>query len=336
MSEIENLSVLVVGYGSIGRRHTRILRELGLKDVRVCDPLRDARTRAQVEGVERVYENYEDALADRPHAVVICSPTALHVPQAILAVEANIDVLTEKPLSASLEGIDELKKLAQEKNRIVMVAHCFRFHEGLLRARQWLKEGRIGRLVSIRALVGEYIPDVMPNYRNMYISQYNGVYELMHDIDLALWYADQPPVTVFGIDGNFSDVEMQSPDMAEMIIEFQDRCLASVHLDFFERARHRQIELLGVEGTIIAEFARWDMCQLSLYEAQTKEWVTVQMPTDRDDMFRTEDKAFLEAVMYRSHPPVDINTGRLVVEVMLAAQESSRSRHAIKLKTRGG
>ena len=44
-----------------------------------------------------------------------------------------------------------------------MVAHCFRFHEGLTRAKRWLDEGRVGRLVSVRAIVGEYIPDVMPD-----------------------------------------------------------------------------------------------------------------------------------------------------------------------------
>jgi len=331
MSDIAHLSALVVGFGSIGRRHTRILQELGLKDIRVCDPLPEAQQRAQSQGILLTYPSYEDALSDNADTVIICSPTALHVTQAIQAVLAGKDVLIEKPLSASIEGVDELDRLAQEKKRIVMVAHCFRFHEGLLLAKNWMEEGRIGRLISIRAIVGEYIPEVMPNYKNMYISQYNGVYELMHDIDLALWYADQPPISVFGIDGNFSDVEMKSPDMAEMIIEFQDRCLASVHLDFFERARHRQIQLLGTDGTIIVEFARWDKCVMSIYQAKSGYWTTQEIVTDRDDMFRAEDTAFFQSVLQRTPPPIDIATGRVVLEVMLAAQESSRLRRAIRI-----
>ncbi|MDI6829017.1 MAG: Gfo/Idh/MocA family oxidoreductase [Armatimonadota bacterium] len=333
MGKITNLSVLVVGFGSIGRRHTRILGELGVSDLRVCDPLPEMLAKARDEfGIRKLYSTYEEGLAGKPDAVVICSPTAYHVPQAIEAIKADIDVLTEKPLSVSLEGVDDLEALANKKQRIVMVAHCFRFHEGLLKAKQWLDEGRIGRLISIRALVGEYIPDVMPNYKNMYISQYNGVYELMHDIDLAIWYAGQRPSRVFGIDGNFSDVEMKSPDMAEILIEFEDRCVASVHLDFFERARHRQTELLGTEGTIFVEFARWDKCVLSLYEAKKGEWHIEELNTDRDDMFRAEDKTFLDAVINRSSVPVDISEGRKAIEVILAAQESARTGASVLIK----
>jgi predicted dehydrogenase len=284
------------------------------------------RDRAQSEfGVQQTFESLEDGLASGSTTVFICSPTALHIEQAIQAIGAGADVLIEKPLSNSLDGLDELQALAQETRRIVMVAHCFRFHEGLKKAKAWLDEGRIGRLISIRAIVGEYIPDVMPNYRNMYISQYSGVYELMHDIDLALWYAGQRPVRVFGIDGAFSDVGMKSPDMAEMLIDFPDRLVASIHLDFFERARHRQAELLGTEGTMLVEFASWDKCHLSLYEASSGAWHHEEMKTDRDDMFREEDMDFLKAVAERSAVPVDIAEGRKAVEVMLAAQESSRT-----------
>lgn len=328
----KNLSALVVGFGSIGRRHARILRELGLTDISVCDPLPEMRVRARDEfGIAETFESLEEGLARKPDTVFICSPTALHIEQAIQAIQAGADVFTEKPLSVSLERVDELDALARERGRIVMVGHCLRFHEGLQKAKRWLEKGRIGRLISVRAVVGEYIPDVMPNYRNMYISQYNGVYELMHDIDLALWYADQPPVRVFGIEGNFSDVGMKSPDTVEMLIEFQDRCTASVHLDFFERARHRQTELLGTEGTIIVEFASWDKCHLSLYEASSAAWHHEEMKTDRDDMFREEDGVFLRAVGSRSGVPVDIATGSVVIEVMVAAQESARTGKAVRI-----
>ena len=326
------LSALVVGFGSIGRRHTRILKELGLTDISVCDPSPEMRARARDEfSIAETYEGLDEGLAARPDTVFICSPTALHVEQAVQAVQTGADVFTEKPLSISMDRVDELDALARELRRIVMVGHCFRFHEGLRKAKAWLDTGRIGRLVSIRALVGEYIPDVMPNYRNMYISQYSGVYELMHDIDLALWFAGQPPVRVFGIDGSFSDVGMKSPDMAELLIEFQDRLVASVHLDFFERARHRRTELLGTEGTIVVEFAKWDECHLSLYEASSGSWHHEELKTDRDDMFREEDGAFLRAVVDRSAVPVDIAAGRLAVEVMIAAQESARTGRAVRI-----
>ena len=328
----QQLSVLVVGFGSIGRRHTRILRELGVTHLAVCEPSAELLAQAESEfGVAQTFVSLEEGLTSKPAAVFICSPTALHVEQTIAAINAGADVFTEKPLSTSLTRVEELERLAQERQRIVMVGHCFRFHEGLREAKQWIADGRIGRLISIRAFVGEYIPEVMPSYRNMYISQYSGAYELMHEIDLALWFAGQQPKRVIGIEGSLSDVGMNSPDLVEMIVVFQDCCVATVHLDFFQRGRRRQTELMGTEGTILAEFARWDTCNLSLYEAAAKVWYYEELSTDRDDMFRVEDKAFLQAVESRSAPPVDLAAGRLAVEVMTAAQESARTGAAVSL-----
>ncbi|MGB9620550.1 MAG: Gfo/Idh/MocA family protein [Armatimonadota bacterium] len=324
------LSALVVGFGSIGRRHQRVLHELGLDDIRVCETIPERREAAKCEfGVTATYESLEEALADAPDTVFLCSPTGMHVQQAMLALEAGADVMIEKPLSISLDGVERLKQLASERNAVVMVAHCFRFHDGLVRAKSWLDQGRIGRLVSVRCVFGEYIPEAMPDYLDRYVSQYSGAYELMHDIDLALWYAGKRPRRVFAVDGTFSDLPMRSPDLVELVIEFEDRCVASVHLDFFERVRHRQTELLGTEGTIIVEFAKWDECTVSIYEASRRQWTHEVIKTDRDDMFRVENRVFLEACISRSSVPVDIDAGALAVWVMMAAQKASQSGCAV-------
>jgi len=369
--EWSGLSVLVVGAGSIGRRHTRILRELGVGDIRVCDTSPERLEAARRDfGITAAWASFDESLHSRPDAVFVCSPTALHVQQAAASLEAGADVFIEKPLSTSLDGIERLEEAAREGGRVVMVGHCFRFHEGLLRAKTAIDQGRIGRLVSIRCMVGEYIPEVMPSYKSMYISQYSGAYELMHEIDLALWFANQAPDRVTALDGSASDVGMKSPDLVEAIIRFGDRSIppgiipggiagiipggiagiipggiagiipggiagivpggiASVHLDFLQRARRRQTELMGTEGTAIIEFARWDKCVLSIYEAVKGQWVVEEIDTDRDDMFRAEDGAFLEACARRSAPPVSIADGRLAVSIMLAAQESSASGTAV-------
>lgn len=332
MSRWRELSALVVGFGSIGRRHARVLGEIGLEDVRVCEPSAELLTRAHTEfGIRRRFETLEDGLASRPDTVFICTPTAIHVEQAVRSLRGGAHVFTEKPLSISPEGVAELEAAARDFGKMVMVGHCFRFHDGLRKAKAWLDGGRIGRLISVRAVMGEYIPDVMPNYRGMYISKCNGAYELMHDIDLALWYAGRPPVSVFGIDGTFGDTGMESPDLVEMLIRFEDRCVANVHLDFFQRVRHRQTELLGTEGTIFVEFADWNTCHLSLYEASVGDWNMERLWTDRDDMFREEDRAFLRAVAAGMPVPVTIEDGLLAVQVMNAAQESARTGSAVSV-----
>ncbi len=74
----------------------------------------------------------------------------------------------------------------------------------------------------------------------------------------------------------------------------------------------------------------------SVHRFETREWTHNELITDRDDMFRAENKAFLNAVANRIPVPIDINAGRLPIEVMLAAQESSRTGQAVRLTKREG
>jgi len=317
-----DLSVLIVGCGSIGKRHARVLRSLGVADIRACDPAPEQRLALSAESPSvRMYDSFEAGLRDRPEAVLICTPPQMHIPMARQAIQAGCHVLTEKPLSDTLDGIDELERLAAGSGKKVMVALCFRYHEGLIRAKEYLDSGRIGRLVSIRALMGEHLPDVRPDYRSMYLAVHNGAFELMHDLDLALWYAGQPVKKLHCVYGTYSDIGIQSPDVVEFLLGFEDRCTANVHLDFFQRPRRRQMELIGTEGVVTVEFAKWDRCTVSVYEAAHGSWKAEELATDRDDMFRAEDREFLEAVAYDKPIRCTVAEGRKSVEAVFAAQQ---------------
>jgi predicted dehydrogenase len=139
------LSVLIVGCGSIGKRHARVLDSLGVRDVRACDPVSEQRESllAQVPTV-RMYESYAEGLRDRPDTVLICTPPWLHIPMAVQAIHAGCHVLSEKPLSDTAKGIDELIALAEEEHKKVMVGLCFRYHTGLVKAKGHLDSRRIG------------------------------------------------------------------------------------------------------------------------------------------------------------------------------------------------
>ena len=295
----KELSVLIAGCGSIGKRHARILAELGVVDIRACDPVA-----AQLEGlcaetpaVERC-ASFEDGLRARPDCVWIMTPARLHVPMALQALDAGGHVFSEKPLCDRLDGLDDLMEALDSTDRKLMVGLCFRYHDGLCRAKELLEEGQVGRLISVRALMGEHIPTARPDYKQVWSPDGLrwGALDLTHDIDLAIWYAGQSVRRVETVYGIYSDLGMDAPDVAEILIEFEDRCCASVHLDFFQRPRRRQIELIGSEGVITVEFGSWDQCTVSVWRVATGAWEHDTMATDRDDMFRAEDREFLEAV----------------------------------------
>ena len=296
-----SLQVLVIGCGSIGTRHTQVLTEMGVANITACDPSAAQREKLKAQFPQvQVEADYRAALATgKFDCAFILTPTGMHLSMAKEALEAGCHVFIEKPLANSSEGVDELVALADKVGKKIMVGFCFRYHEVLKMAKDLLQQGTIGRLVNVRALMGEPFAVIQPNYLNMYYSKYSGAFELVHDLDLALWYADQPVEEVYSVYGPFSDMGMESPDSIELLLRFRDRMAATVHLDFYQHPRRRQMELIGVKGTILVEFASWDEATLSWYNTDTLQWHKETFSTRRNDMFRDEDAEFLNAILGR-------------------------------------
>jgi predicted dehydrogenase len=292
-----SLSVLLIGCGSIGKRHARVLTGLGVERMSAYDP-NAGQLASLIGGSPQVspVTSLEEGLAARPDVVFILTPPKLHLPQSIQALRAGCSVFCEKPLSDSTAGVAELDALVEGTGLTFMVGLCFRYHAGVLDARKLLEAGRIGRLVSVRALLGEHMPDMRPDYRSLFSAKYSGAFDCMHDIDLALWFAGQPVRAVHSVYGSYSDIGIEAPDVVEILLDFPDRCVGSVHLDFFQRPRRRNLELIGTDGVITLEFASWDEYTLSHYSASDGIWERTTAPTRRDDMFAEEDRAFLMAV----------------------------------------
>lgn len=307
LTKYRDIPLLLVGLGSIGKRHAEVLRGLGCENLACADPSAASREQfAQIVPGAPVYADFEEALKKfRPAAVFVLTPTKLHIPMAKRAVEAGCHVFIEKPLSYTAAGADELQALAEARGRKVMVGFCFRYHDALLAAKRRLEAGEIGRLISVRALMGEPFYQIHPEYMQMYYSKYSGAFDLVHDIDLAIWFAGQEIKRVQGAYGSFSEMGMESPDTVEMLIEFEDRLLANVHLDFFQTPRRRVIDLIGWDGVMQVEFASWDRAQLRVYTKVTGAWEVTDFATERNDMFRAEDSEFLDCVL--EDKPVRLN-----------------------------
>lgn len=323
LNDWQALSVLLVGCGSIGKRHARVLTELGVHEIQAFDPNPDQLAALVHESPQvRPVLSFEAGLASKPDAVFVLTPPKLHVPLSVQALNAGRAVFCEKPLADTSAGVSALDELVQQTGLTYMVGLCFRYHMGVRQARAMLDAGRIGRLVSVRAMFGEHMPDIRPDYRSLFTAKYSGAFDCMHDIDLALWFAGQPVRTVRAVYGTYSDIGIEAPDMVEILMDFPDRCVGSVHLDFFQRPRRRQLDLIGTAGLITLEFASWDQYTLSQYSATDETWTRTTAPTRRDDMFADEDREFLKAVAGSLPVSCTIAEALRSIEVVEAAQEA--------------
>jgi predicted dehydrogenase len=290
-------SVLLLGCGSIGRRHARVLRSLGVIDLRLYDTDRDKAVSLAAETPgSRVEGSLEEALGRKPDAVYVLTPPGSHVPLAIRALQGGSHVFCEKPLSTSTQDLPALSDAIATSGKRFMVGLCFRFHPGLRRMhRLVVDEAAVGRALSVRAFVGEHLPTVRPDYRTLFSATSVGVFDLVHDLDLVMWLAGGPPHTVHALHGSISDIGISAPDLAEVIMAFPAGTIGSVHLDYFVRPRRRYLEAIGTGGTIRIDFEDWNAYTVTATPASgtaTRETCA----TERDEMFRDQSSHFLDAI----------------------------------------
>lgn len=316
------MRILITGLGSIGKRHLHNLLSLGQSDLLLLRSRPG--TLSEVPDLP-VFTDLGLALASKPDLVIVANPASLHVQTALEAAKAGVHLFIEKPLSNTLESVDELKKLVEQRGLVAMVGFDLRFDEGLQKANALLTGGRIGRLLSVRAEVGQYLPDWRPDqdYRQTVTAQAElgggVILELCHELDYAGWLAG-PIEKVACIDGKVGDLEVDVEDTAEIIGRSSRGCLVSIHLDCVQREPFRQFKLIGSEGTIIVDLLHSEVRSIRAEEGCWEVWRHTQT---RDERFRTQMRHVLACVRGEEEPRVPLERGIEVLMLTLAAKQAS-------------
>jgi len=328
-SDFVNYRALVVGCGSIGRRHATNLKSLGLQHFAFCDTNTEAleHCRKGVEG--ELFSDYREALQNfRPDFVLICTPPVCHVEQALAALRAGAHVFIEKPLSHESAGIQLLVSEARRQNRNVQVGYNMRFHPGLQILKELIDTGKIGRVLWLNAEAGQYLPDWRPwqNYRESYSSrnELGGgiILDGSHELDYICWLLGRPTEVSCRAE-HLSSLEVDVEDAAWIYLDFPERRRASLRLDFVQRAYCRTCKVVGETGTALWDFTsqevRW-------YSSEDQAWHSVPYAFEVNDMYVAEMRHFLESLGSGTGPLVDVEQGRDVIRVVEAAKKSSVER----------
>jgi len=319
---------LIVGCGSIGRRHLSNLRSIGETDLTVY---RSRRT--NVDEVEREFGvrscfSLDRALADKPDAVVICNPTSLHVPVALAAVCAGCHVFIEKPVSHTLAGTADLVDAVGERQLTAMVGYNLRFHPALTAVKQLVEMNEIGTVLSARVWVGQYLPDWQPglDYRESYAcrSELGGgvILTLSHEVDYVHWLlGDVAQITA--VTSQPSDLEMNVESLAELTMMHRSGVITQIHLDCLRRPPSRGCELIGSHGTICCDLNR---SEVRLYKTGGRE--PTVMPLAFDDvnrMYLDEVNHFIECIRSGLTPRVSLADGIAVLGMAMAAHRAAET-----------
>ena len=191
----------------------------------------------------RLVPTLEAGLSEKPDVTFVCNPSSLHVPVALAALGAGSHVFVEKPLSNSMNNVDALIAEAERTGLVAYLGSQFRFHPAVKDLQRSLEAGGIGRVLAVRAVVGEYLPNFhrYEDYRSMYAARRDlgggVVLTQIHELDyLSLLFGT--PRRVFAIGGHLSKLEVDVEDVVAVLLDCgtSERPLPiSVQMDYVQR-----------------------------------------------------------------------------------------------------
>ena len=308
--------VLVVGAGSAGARHARLLADAGA-DVTVTDPDRE---RATATGLPTTPFDLDHL--GTPDGIVVASPSVAHAEQTHAALATGARVLVEKPLSSSSDDVDAVVEAAGGR---VMVGYNLRLHAPIERVAQLVHEGRAGTVTSYRLWFGSWLPDWRPqvDYRTTYSARAElggGVLmDAIHELDLLVWLAGDDRFTVEGaVVDRVGPLEIDVEDTVKALLRHADGAVADVSLDYLSRRYRRGIEVIGTDATIRLDWAR-EVLEIEGGDSLESE----PAATPVLDSYRRQAERFLAFVDGGTAPPVDAAEGARSVHLADAIRRAA-------------
>ena len=346
--------LLVIGAGSVGRRHAANLAALGCR-ISAVDPREDrlaqlaselaadhaAHHGSQHRDLDAALAGHRDGRdgADALDGVVIASPTAHHVPQAVAALQAGLPVLLEKPVGVDLAGGRALGRVLADAGRPLLLGYTWRWWPALQRIRTLLAEGAIGEVRHLRCTLSAHLADWHPwePYQDFFMASRalggGALLDESHWIDLALWLLG-PATDVFADVDRISDLEIDTDDNVDLVLRHAGGARTVLHLDVHGRPHERSVTVSGSEGTI-----RWsdrpDVVAIGRGEGQGT-WTEEPFDSARNDMFVAVAGEFLDTIAGSRAPSCTLDDGLRVLEVVEAARRSSDEGRRVPIAEVGG
>ena len=334
------MKILIAGLGSIGRRHFRNFIALGEKDIVLLRTRKATLPEEELAGYPVETDLSAALKKHKPDAVVVANPTSLHLDVAIPAAEAGCHILLEKPVSHSLDRLDLLQKAAQKSGSKILVGFQFRYHPTLNKAHEIIQSGALGKLLTVHAHWGEYLPQWHPweDYRQSYAARADlgggVIVTLMHPLDY-LCYLLGEVASLWSFNGHISPLEIDVEDVAEIGLKFANGAIGGVRVNYFQRPPVHRLEIVGTDGTL-----HWDNTYGTLHfyqmpapfgsysnqpPAPVKEVFAPPEGFERNQLFVAQIRHFIEIVCGKSEPVCTLEDGILALRLALAAYQSQQT-----------
>jgi predicted dehydrogenase len=323
------IHVAVVGVGAFGRNHARVYQQLAKEGVpvRLVGVVDSDTSRADAVAQEfgcRGFGSVDQLLTTHSEveAASVAVPTVHHLTTARQLMEAGVDVLIEKPLTASLAEADELIRISRQENRIAQVGHLERFNPAVratlpVITRPMFFEVHRLSVFTLRSLDIDVVLDLM-----------------IHDLDIVLSFAKSPVKEIRAVG---LPILSSRVDIANVRIEFESGCVANFTASRVSTELVRKLRFFQPKQYVSLDYRRQDAMVFSIggegagAPSVNPQIHVAKLPTAQEEPLHAELKSFLDSVQSRSRPLVGLEDGRRALAVALDIVAAIRD-HGSKIK----
>jgi len=314
----------IVGLGSIGRRHLRLISEIRPDiEIIVVRSGHGGECDEESMATKTVY-SIGDAIKEGIQAAIVSSPATLHLKQSLELAKNGIHLLIEKPISHTSDRVKELLKIVNENRITTMVGYVLRYDLGAIKFKNWLDNKIKGKILHARIECGSYLPDwrLDQNYRKTVsaLPELGGgvLLELSHELDYLHWFFGNP-VDVQAQIRNSGTLDINVEDQADLLITSKQGYPITVQIDFNRRHIERKCKVLTTEGELI-----WDAVNKNVtWKGVNKEQSKYEYNNERNSIYRKQLEVFFDCIENDNDPIVTVKDGINVISLIDAVRNAS-------------
>jgi UDP-N-acetylglucosamine 3-dehydrogenase len=315
------MRVGVIGVGSMGQNHARILSELGML-ASVTDIIPAAAKAVGERYSVEHFLGYQEMLKSDIDAVVIVTPTNTHAKIAMDSLRAGKHVLLEKPMSGSSETLSQISSMAESEKLVLAGGFVERHNPVVAFAKQSLGSGEYGELITAATRRVSSMPS---RIRDVGVVMDLGV----HDIDVVQYVVGSKARSVYMLGGRGK--EMRYEDHANILIDFEGGTTGFVEVNWLTPMKVRKLALTCSKNFVEVDYMDQSalVCSSTFKAVEGGNLYNVPVEFDmrriaikKEEPLRRELKDFLDAVSLGKEPLV---TGESALRTLRIAEAALKS-----------
>lgn len=297
------MRLLVIGTGSIGERHLRVFQHLDRCDaIAFCEPHADRRAQiAATYGIPEAFAfaDLDTALTKGTYdAAVVATPAPTHLAIGTRLARLGVHQLMEKPLSLTLDGVEDYARAVAESGVTVAVGYVHRAHPATMALRRAIESGRFGKPITLSISTGQAFAHIRPAYREVYFAKPElgggAINDMItHMYNVGDWFAG--PIRRLVTDAAHQALDgVEVEDTVGTMTRHEGGAMGTYTLNLYQHPNEVTMTVVCERGTLRAEYAekRWSWMT---EPGGTWNHEPVEVP-DRDEIYRVQNTAFLDAI----------------------------------------